>query len=205
MNKYASTLLALALGATFAQAGTAPVSSSKNPKAPVVAPEPECPNILNYSYLEAGWIRLDLDNGPTLNGGFVDVSYQLAPHFFGEVGSTLMWGDDFDTREVTAGVGGYLPLCDRFHLVGRTGWAYQDVTSGGGDEHQWYISPGFRAMLTCNLELYGKAYCNIAESDTVWSYGGGLVWHFDQRYALSTGVAGSEDGWSLQAAVRIGF
>jgi hypothetical protein len=189
--------LFLAAALTVANAG-APASSSKNPVAPP-PPAPACPP-LNYSFIEAGYIHHDSGLG-TSDGGYIDFIHDIGSNLF--VDGTIGLADgDFSYNEYGAGLGYYIPASDKFHLNIRSGWAYSETADVG--EHELYIAPGFRAQLTCKLELYGKIYVHVPEeSDVNVSYGAGLVYHLCNVSALTVGGAvGEDDNWSAQAGVR---
>ena len=84
--KYIATIITSLAIAAVASAGTsAPMPSAGKGKA-VVAPQPApCPDMLKYSYLEAGWIRLDADDADIQNGGYLDASYEIIPHLLAPV------------------------------------------------------------------------------------------------------------------------
>lgn len=197
MKSILTSLLLVAV-TTFANAGS-PVA--KNPKAPVAPmPAPGC-DPMSYSYIEPGWLHLDNNLG-TADGGYVDLSYDIGHHLFLE-GTANYLGGDFDYQEYGAGIGTYHAITDRFHLVGSTGWAYTDVDPGSAT-NEWYVAPGFRYQITCNLELYAKAYLHVTEDDTSWTGGAGLVYSVCKRAALTAGYAiGEDDEWSVQAGIRI--
>ena len=199
--KYIATIITSLAIAAVASAGTsAPMPSAGKGKA-VVAPQPApCPDMLKYSYLEAGWIRLDADDGDVQNGGYLDASYEVIPHLLVDGSVTLFE----DSNQYTVGVGSYYAICSAFHLTGRTGYSYYD-TDDGGSQNEWYISPGFRAMLTCNLELWGKVYINVDSDETDVSYGGGFTYHFCPHTGVTIGAAASDNAWSLQAGLRYQF
>lgn len=201
--KHIPTLIAsLALAATATAGTTASVEPAGKGKACCVTPTPACPNMLSYSYLEAGYIRLDPDaqGVQTQDGGYLDASWEVAPHFLIDGSATIF--DDSD--QFTVGIGTYIPLCSAFHLTARTGYSYYDA-DGADSQNEWYISPGFRAMLGCHLELWGKVYINVDSDETEVSYGGGLTYHFCPHTGLTVGAAGSSDGWSLQTGLRYQF
>jgi hypothetical protein len=199
MKALASALLLLA--ATSAFAGVE--SSGKSAKAPVApAPAPECPT-LSYKYGELGYLHQDF-NGPTADGGFLELSHLLVGNLFFD-GSVTVSGGDTDYTGVGAGVGYFVPLTDSIHLVGRTGYAWTDVDNT--DVSEWYVSPGLRARLSCNLEAYVKAYYHVPESgENSWSGGAGLVYYLCQKAALDVGYAiGEDDNWHIQAGIRYNF
>lgn len=199
MKALLSTMFLVAV-ASLANAGT-PVAA-KNPKAPVMpAPAPACD--MTYNYAELGWLHLDNNLG-TSDGGYLDLSYELGhSHFFLD-GTASVTGGDFDYREFGAGIGYYLPLTNKLHFVARTGWANVD-TDVSSDVNEWYVSPGLRYQVTCNLELYAKAYYHVPEvGDNNWSGGVGALYWVCPEAAITVGGAWGEDSeWSLQAGIRL--
>jgi hypothetical protein len=204
MKKTCLTIVASAAALAASYAGTsapAPVGKAPVGKNPPIVAKDECPDMLKYSYLEAGWIHLDVDNVGSSDGGYLDLSYEVAPRFTIDGSFTLLRGD-FDEEDYAIGIGTYIPVCKYFHLVGRTGYSHNEFEDG--NSNAWYITPGFRALLGCNLELWGKVYFVVDEDEESFSFGGGITYHFNENYGLSTGYAFSEDNdaWSAQAGLR---
>lgn len=157
--------------------------------------------MLNYSYLEAGWIRLDQDNDLSeQNGGYAELSYEFLPRFTVDGSATIYE----DLNQFGIGIGTYVPLAKAFHLTGRTGYSYTDI-DGADSLNEWYVAPGFRAQIGCHLELWGKLYINIGEDDTELSWGGGVTYHIDEHVGITVGAAKGDDAWSLQTGLRYQF
>ena len=194
--KHLLTPLLLAASLTLAHAGT------PSAKAVTTPPPPGCED-MSYSYLEAGWLHLDDKGIGTSDGGYIDLNYDVGHNLFVDATANVLSGD-FDYREFGAGVGAYLPRTKRFHFVARTGWAYADTNLGSG-VNEWYVSPGFRLQVTCNLELYAKAYLHVPEvGDTNWSGGVGALYWLCPKAALTVGGAwGEHDEWSIQTGIRL--
>jgi hypothetical protein len=195
------TALLVVAASTLAYAGA---PASKNPKAPVApAPAPGC-DPMSYNYVELGWLHAEQDILGTLDGGYIDFSHQIVGNLFGEATVSLLGGDG-DYTEYGAGLGYFVPVTEKFHLVARTGWANVD-SDPGEQENEWYVSPGFRYQFCCRAELYGKAYLHMPEEgDSNWSAGGGVLVHLCPLTALDVGAAWGEnsDEWSLQVGLRI--
>jgi hypothetical protein len=194
-----AVLSALILVSTSAFAGTTP--SGKSMKAPL--PEPECP-VLSYNYGEIGYIHQNI-NGPTANGSYLEISHLLIGNLFADASLTLTTGD-FDFTGAGAGLGYYIPLIQKFHLLARTGWAYADV-DGLGSTNEFYVSPGLRTAISCNLEFYAKAYYFVPEEgDNNWAGGAGLIYYVLPNAGINVGGAvGEDDNWSIQAGLRYNF
>jgi hypothetical protein len=158
---------------------------------------------MSYSYAELGWLHLDNKDIGKTDGGYIDLNYDIGHNLFLD-GTFSITGGDFDYREVGAGIGYYLPITSKFHFVARTGWANSD-TDLGASVNEWYVSPGFRLQVTCNLELYAKAYLHVPENGSSnWSGGVGALYWVCPKAALTVGGAwGENDEWSIQAGVRV--
>jgi hypothetical protein len=204
MTKTATILASIAL-ASSSIAGTSMVSAGKG-KAVTTEPTTsvECPCLLSYKFVEAGYIRTDVDNVGEANGGYVDAYYQVANNVFVDGSYTHNTGD-LESDSLTVGAGGYVAVAKCVHLVGRAGYSYFDAD--GGSEDAWYISPGIRAQVGCNLELYAKVYIEFGDDDEFISYGGGAVYHINSNIGINVGYATNEDtdAWSLQAGLRYAF
>lgn len=190
---------ALLLIASSALAGT---SVPKNPSGTVL-PVPECPP-LSYTYGEVGYIHQHFDQLGDADGGYVDLSYSLVDKLFWD-GSATISGGDVDFQSYGTGFGYAIPLFKRFDFVARSGWSFTDTNKGPG-ENEWYISPGIRALITCDLEFYAKAYYHVAENDNTWSGGAGFIYAVTDKIGLDIGGAlGQDNDWHAQFGIRCNF
>jgi hypothetical protein len=198
MKALASALL---ITASAALAGTN--DGGKAAKNTVIPPPPECP-VLSYNYGELGYLHQDF-NGPTADGGFLEISHLLVGNLFFDGNVTLSSGD-LDYTGAGAGLGYFIPVTDKVHFLARTGYSYTD-TDLGGSLSEWYVSPGLRARLSCNLEFYAKAYYFVPEEgENTWSGGAGFVYYVSEKTALDLGAAvGEDDNWHVQAGLRYNF
>jgi hypothetical protein len=195
--KKSIAILAMALLANISFAGECATCSGSGKG--VSIPQPTgCGSILSYNYLEGGFIQGRFDGGDTSNGGYAEFSHEIMKNFFVD-GQFTFLEDGLDTQEYGIGIGGYLPLTEKIHLIGRVGYSYLDAGAGF---NQVYTSIGFRAQLCCVAELYGKLYyTHNRESDDI-SGGGGIIWHVTEHVGINTGAAWGDDGWTWQAGVR---
>lgn len=158
---------------------------------------------MSYNYAELGWLHDQGGLPGSADGGYLDLSYEINnTHLFLD-GTVSVLGGDYDYREYGAGLGYYVPLTKTFDFVVRSGWAYSDSDPGTG-VHEWYISPGFRFQVTCDLELYAKAYFHVPqEGRSNWSGGAGAVyWVCSQAAIVAGGAIGEDNEWSVQAGLR---
>ncbi len=190
---------ALLLIASSAIAG-APV---KNPPQTPLMPPPGCPPI-SYGYVEVGYIHQDFDGHGTADGGYLDLNVPLIENLFLDASGTLT-GGDVDYKGYSVGLGYAIPLSERFHFVARSGYGYTDLSTTNG-EHEWYLSPGIRALITCDLEFYTKAYYHMGEHEDSWSGGAGFVYAINENLGLDLGGAVGENGnWQALVGLRFNF
>lgn len=170
--------------------------------------EIKCPP-LSYTYAEVGYFHTQVDTAgnPNNSAGYIDLLYDVGHNIFLE-GTFTAGSGDFDLLDASLGLGYYIPITEKFHLTARAGAGYLDVdVDGDFSEFGYYLAPGFRAMLTCNLELWGKAFYTEYDNDDSgsWSVGGGLTYHFNEKMGLTGGYSQDSDGWVAQAGVRFKF
>ena len=191
----------IALAALMFPAVTHAADCSCNAKSAkmVNTPAPEgCGDRLSYNYFETGFIQSRFNGSDTANGGYAEFAHDLNKNFFLD-GSFTFLEDGTDSQEYAIGVGAHLPLTKKIDLVGRVGYSYLDAGAGF---NQVYTSVGFRAQVTCLIELYGKLYyTHNRDSDDI-SGGGGIIWHLTDHVGLNTGAAWGREGWTWQAGVR---
>jgi hypothetical protein len=163
---------------------------------------------LTYNFVDFGWLHQNTGLGSN-NGGYIDPSYNPFGNFLIGATGTLSSGD-WDYSEVGVNIGYFVPLTEKFHLNLRTGWSVFD-TDVGGSTHEWNIQPGFRWQVSCDFELFAKAYYHVPEHGTAnWSGGLGGIYHLNERIALLAGGGWAEnpvdgDGWYVQSAIRYKF
>jgi hypothetical protein len=202
-----SILLALAATAVSAFAGTAmvaPSGKSKGVNPPPIVPS-NCPNYLTYNEVQLSYVHLDASGDGKADGADLRVNYNLASGLFA-YGDLSSVSGDFDNTSLDVGLGGYIPLCKAFHVIGRAGYSYFDAED---NSNGWHAAIGARTQIGCNLELNAKAqYGDLVDFDngTYWSYGVGATWHFNESFALLTEyVFGEDDAWSLRAGIAFKF
>jgi hypothetical protein len=202
-----SILTSLALTASMSIAGTTMVAPTGKGTTPpkMEAPSP-CPNYLTYNQVEVSYVHLDGAGAGTGNGANVRVNYGIGNNLY-LVGDTTKLGGDVDNFNLDLGLGGFLPLNERFHLIGRAGYSYFD--GGDSDSNGWFAAAGFRAQVTCNLELNAKfQYGDLVDFDNgdYTSIGAGAMYHINDAFAvLAEYVWGEDDAWSTRAGVAFKF
>ncbi len=201
-------LLALLATVATATAGTSMVSAGKG-KGSSAGPGPqpaECPNYLTYNEVQLSYVHLDGADAGSADGVDLRINKDIAQGIFAYGDLSAVTGD-IDNTSLDLGVGAYIPLCTRFHVIGRGGFSYFDGDSDSSVG--WHVAAGLRTQLTCELELNAKVQygdlTDFEEGDYV-SWGVGATYHLSERLAiLGEYVFGEDDTWSVRGGVAYKF
>lgn len=140
----------------------------------------------DYSFVQLDYRELNVDRGPDADGLALRGSLAIAPQFFllAEYGSfEFDSGADWDSWRL--GAGGHLPINNAWDLVGKIGYAEEDIE--GFDESGLFIYGGARGALAPKLELdAGIEYADLDDSFDELTLIGELRYNFTP--ALAAGV-----------------
>jgi Ax21 family sulfation-dependent quorum factor len=178
--KKSALLLALALASPFA------------------APAAE----LSYTYLEAGYLRVDPDNVGSENGFAIRGSGALNENFhvFGAYENVDVSSIDIDSWRLGLGynynMGGSTDLYARF--------AYEKIDVEFFDDNGWSAEVGVRGALSDNFEGYaGLRYTKFDDDDTSGVIGG--QYKFNPTWGLAADLSFNGDGNALFIGPRVSF
>ena len=154
-----------------------------------------------YTYLEAGYARLNIDvddvGDADFDGFQVRGSVEAGKdfHFFGSYGSATNddAGIDLDFSELQLGVGYHYPLSDSTDVLAEIGYLRQELDVdefGDADADGYRASVGFRSAFNENFEGYVKG-----------SYSGG---DFDGFSALVGAQVKFNPTWGLVGELEAG-
>jgi hypothetical protein len=161
-----------------------------------------------YNYLDAAYLSVDVDDGPTLDGFGVDGSFALTERFhvvasYGEI-SKSPW----TLSSGSVALGWNHSLNDITDFVARAGWEYGRVKYSGfgsDDDNGWSVEVGVRSMLTPQFELNGfVSHVDIFDGDDQAVSVGG-VFYFTPSIGLGAGVTLSDDATGWNVGVRFAF
>lgn len=176
-----TTLITLILGL----AASLPSFAGSSAKAPVAPPKEEVRRAITYDFVEAGYASILSTDAGDFYGGYVNLSWSPVNNFF-VFARAYGFGGDGDGFDVSAGVGTYIPLFRDVDFILEAGYNYFDVDDDGSNS--FFVSPGFRAMLTSKLELNGNVTVSIPdEGDTTVAVGGGFVYYLSPSVGLTAG------------------
>ena len=188
---------------------------------------------INYDLLEMGYRYLIFDGDKSLlddgHAISLDLSLDLLWLFFVEAevlyGSTNAELDtdkffDLDESgnytEIELGIGGHIPVSDRFDIVASGGFFYENqdlsgdvvddvdgIIDGGGV----YLRPGVRFLITDSLEAGAFAeYTKLTDADDGnWGVGGNLTFRATDAIGITGSVHLKEDVSTLGVGLRLSW
>jgi hypothetical protein len=161
-----------------------------------------------YNYIDAAYLSIDVDDGPTFDGFGVGGSFALTEsfHVVGSYADVSKGPMSATTSAVSLGYNH--SLNDITDLVARAGWVHgRAKISGFGSESDngWSVEAGLRAMLSPQFELNGFiTYVDLFDDDdTSLSVGG--VYYLTHNIGLGAGVSFSDDATGWQVGFRFAF
>ena len=165
----------------------------------------------SYTYVEAGWARLNVDvddvGDADFDGFQVRGSVEAGKdfHFFGSYGSTNNddAGVDVDFDELQVGVGYHYPLGNgSTDLIAEVGYLRQEIDADGigdADADGARVSVGFRSAFNDRFEGYIKGSYNGGDFDGHFSGLVGAQVKFNQTWGLVGEIEAGEMGDGVDA------
>lgn len=181
---------------------------------PPVPPPGFAGDILSYGYLEGFYQYTDFQH-EGLDGSHgigLALSAQLFKPVFIKAGFNWSSGggdgaNSFDFNSVALGLGAYLPLADRFHLLCDVGGAYYeldaDKDSLGFSDGAVYVHPALRFAATPRLEF--QAGLTFSSSDDYGSFivDVGAYWAMFRILDIKLGADIGDESTAYKAGLRV--
>lgn len=163
----------------------------------------------SYSYLEAGWIQVDLDGADVKADGFeVGGSVALTDRFFVSGGYAKVSKYDVDVENYSIGAGGSYPLSDRLHLVGAVHWVETQLSSSvaSGEDDAYGLSASLRGKPANRFELEaGLTYVDYGDGDDDTLAGLRVRYSVTDKLAVGMRFQNSDIGDLYGLSVRLNF
>lgn len=173
-------------------------------------------DILSYGYLEGFYQYTDFKNsslegahglGVTLSAKLFDPLY-IKGGFNWASGSSGSDNDHaFDFTSFSLGIGGYLPISPRFHLLCDVGGAYYsldaDRESVSFSDGAIYVHPGLRFAATQNLELQGGLMFTSSDDYGSILIDVGAYWKVFSALDLKVGADFGDESTAWKAGLRV--
>jgi Ax21 family sulfation-dependent quorum factor len=181
-----------------------------------VAPFAASAGELNYSYVEGGYARVNVDIG---EAGEVDFDgFQLRGsaavaenvYLFGGYGSVTNddYGTDIDFSELQLGIGFRHGLSERADFIAEGGYVRQELEALGesADVTGGRVSAGFRGAFSGNFEgLIKASYTDGSDSEGEFSVTAGALLKFNPTWGVVGEIEAGEDITKYMVGVRASF
>jgi hypothetical protein len=163
---------------------------------------------MSYSYVEADYVDVDIDNAPSGDGfglhgsvGFSDNWFVFADYLDGSV-------DIVDIENISVGVGGHYPLGDNLDAVGRVGYTEFDVSASGFgsvSDDGYLLSLGLRGQVS-QFEAEGNViYTDLSDGGDETAFEVAGRWNFTEMFSAALGYRMGDDVNVLFAGVRLSW
>jgi hypothetical protein len=162
---------------------------------------------ISYSYLELGYQRVSLDDGPDGDGLGIASSFAFTDHWYGFANyrnADFNFGNDLG--QLAVGAGYHVPLSANTDFFGEL--AYVDVTAsangfGSIGDNGIGATIGARGMLTPKFELQGTlSYVDLGGGSDGTSIGVAGWYSFGGKFAAGVTADFEDDANSLGLGVR---
>jgi len=165
----------------------------------------------NYTFIEAGYVHVEIDDfdadgeALALQGSVAvtDMFHLIGGYQDGTIDGPF--GIDVDVSTLELGGGMNFALSPTVDFVGQVAWLSTEVdVSGLGDvdDDGYGLGAGIRAMISPRFEVgAGVNYADIAD-DGQTTFGGEVLYHFTDMFAVTGGVTVGEDSTSYGVGVR---
>jgi len=223
MKKLLHALLPGALALVMAsptQAGTY-TSAGKGVTPTQPAPVEPCAGPISYSNIELLYAYTDWDNfggNDHTNGAQLNIEFSPFQSFYLTAGAEWFSESDADLWILHAGIGGYVPLGEHFHLAVDGGALWTDLEFDNdvvvGDDNAsdwgWYVRPHLRAKWGCFEAHAGALYRDMGDfngggGDGQWAGFAQLYYHITTSLDITAGVLCDEDFTQVTGGLRLRF
>ena len=172
-----------------------------------VAPLAAMADGMNYSYVEADYVDLDVDNGPSGDGFGVRGSVGFANNWFAFADYVDASVDVIDIENIAVGLGGHFPINDTLDVVGRVGYTETDLSSGpfSASDDGYLLTAGVRGQMS-QFEMEGHVvYTDLSDGgdETAFEFAG--RWNFTDMFSAGVAYRIGDDANVLFAGVRLSW
>lgn len=165
----------------------------------------------SYSYAEAGWARVSIDDSEInldFDGYFLRGSVEVTDRFFLFADYLDVSKSGIDLQRYALGVGGNYPLSDALDVVGRVAWAKSEASGFGysADDDGYLVSAGLRGRPAERFELEGSvAYEDYGNGSDDTTFTVGARYFFTDMFAVGAEFNRYEDANAWGIGFRVSF
>jgi len=163
---------------------------------------------MSYSYVEADYVDIDLDGGPSGDGFGLRGSVGFLDNLFAFVDYTDTSISFADFETIAVGVGGHYPLGENFDAVGRIGYSEAELSASGfgsASDDGYLLSLGLRGQVS-QFELEGNViYTDYSDGgdETAFEFAG--RWNFTDMFSAGLAYRVGDDVNTFFAGVRLSW
>jgi len=164
---------------------------------------------MSYSYVEADYVDIDIDDAPSGDGFGLRGSVGFLDNLFVFVDYTDASVSIVDIETIAVGVGGHYPLGSNFDAVGRIGYAEADLSASGfgsvGDDG-YLLSLGLRGQVAQQFELEGNViYTDFSDGGDETAFEVVGRWNFTDMFSAGLAYRVGDDVNTFYAGVRLSW
>lgn len=163
---------------------------------------------MSYSYVEADYVDIDLDGGPSGDGFGLRGSVGFLDNLFVFVDYTDASVSAVDIETIAVGIGGHYPLGSNFDAVGRVGYTEADLSAGGFgsvSDDGYLLSLGLRGQVS-QFELEGNViYTDYSDGGDETAFEVAGRWNFTEMFSAGLGYRSGDDVNTFFAGVRLNW
>ena len=162
---------------------------------------------MSYSYVEADYVDIDVDDAPSGDGfalrgsvGFLDNLFAFADYVDGSV-------DVIDIENIAVGIGGHYPLGKNFDATGRIGYTETDLSSGpfSASDDGYLLSLGLRGQMS-QFEAEGNViYTDLSDGGDETAFEVTGRWNFTDMFSAGISYRMADDANVMFAGVRLSW
>ena len=165
---------------------------------------------ISYSYLEAGYANVDIDDFDEDVDGFVlRGSFEVGESVFlfagyNDFGTTIS-GIDIDFTDFNMGVGYAWPISSTASLYGKLSYVNAEVEAldESFDDDGYGLAVGVRGRVAASVELEGYvSYVDLSDLGDNTAFGGALLYYFTPQFAVGAEVVVDDDATQYGAGLR---
>jgi hypothetical protein len=163
---------------------------------------------MSYSYVEADYVDVDIDNAPSGDGfgvrgsvGFLDNLFAFADYLDASV-------DVVDIENLSVGIGGHYPVADNLDVTGRIGYTEFDLSApgfGSVSDDGYLLSLGLRGQVS-QFEAEGNViYTDLSDGGDETAFEVAGRWNFTEMFSAGVAYRVGDDINTLYAGVRLSW
>jgi hypothetical protein len=162
---------------------------------------------MSYSYVEADYVDVDVDNGPSGDGFGLRGSVGFANNWFAFADYVDASVDVVDVENISVGVGGHYSLGSNLDAVGRVGYTETDLSAGpvSISDDGYLLSLGLRGQMS-QFEAEGNViYTDLSDGGDETAFEVAGRWNFTDMFSAGISYRIGDDANVLFAGVRLNW